>query len=71
MEADNNIRKTLLNAKDQALEAVAHAKDVSIEKVREVSRDVDNNVHQNPWPYLAGTAVVGLLLGYVLGRNRK
>jgi len=32
---------------------------------------VDKSVHQNPWPYIAGSAVVGALLGYNLGRSRK
>jgi ElaB/YqjD/DUF883 family membrane-anchored ribosome-binding protein len=32
---------------------------------------VDKSVHRNPWPYIGGTAAVALLLGYILGRNRK
>ena len=70
-ENEVNLVNSLAHAKEQALVAVAHAKDVSIEKAREVAHDVDKSVHQNPWPYIAGTAVVGLLFGYVLGRNRK
>ena len=34
-------------------------------------RSRDKSVHRNPWPYIAGTAAAGLLLGYFLGRNRK
>jgi len=30
-----------------------------------------SHVHRNPWPYIGGTAAIGLLLGYILGRNRK
>ena len=70
-ENEESVVKSLANAKAHAIEAVAHAKDVSVEKAREVAREVDKSVHQNPWPYLAGTAAVGLLLGYILGRNRK
>ncbi len=71
MEGESNLMKTLLTAKDHALQATAHAKDVSLEKAREIVRDVDKSVHQSPWPYIAGSAVAGILLGYILGRNRK
>ena len=68
---EGHLIQSLTHAKDQALDAVVHAKDISAAKAREIAGDVDKSVHQNPWPYLAGTAVVGLLFGYVLGRNRK
>jgi ElaB/YqjD/DUF883 family membrane-anchored ribosome-binding protein len=70
LEKEMGLVKSLTSAKDQAFEAATHAKDVSIEKAREIARDVDKDVHQNPWPYIAGSAVVGVLLGYILGRNR-
>jgi ElaB/YqjD/DUF883 family membrane-anchored ribosome-binding protein len=70
MEGEGSLMKSLSTVKDQAFDAATHAKEVSVEKAREIAHDVDKNVHQNPWPYIAGTAVVGLLLGYILGRNR-
>jgi len=70
LEKEMSLMKSLTTAKDQALEAAAHAKEVSVEKASEIAHDVDKNVHQNPWPYIAGSAVVGVLLGYILGRNR-
>ncbi len=70
-ENECNLVQSLATAKEQALEALAHAKEVSVDKAREVARDVNENVHQNPWPYIAGTAVVGILAGYILGRNRQ
>ena len=71
IEAEGNLVKSMSNAGKHAVDAAIHAKDASVEKVREVAHDVDKNVHTNPWPYVAGTAAVGLLLGYILGRNRK
>ena len=71
MDNDSSLMKSLTTAKDHALQAAAHAKDVGVEKAREIADDVDKHVHRNPWPYIAGTAAVGLLLGYILGRNRK
>ena len=71
VETENSLVKSLSDARKHAVEAAAHAKDVSVEKAREVARDVDQHVHRNPWPYIAGAAGIGLLLGYILGRNRK
>ena len=71
MENESSLMKSLTTAKDHALEAATHVKEVGVEKAREIARDVDKNVHQNPWPYIAGSAVVGVLLGYILGRSRK
>ena len=41
------------------------------EKVREVVSDLDENVHENPWPYIGGVAVGALLLGFILGSSSK
>ena len=71
VETEHSLAQTLSDARTRAVEAAAHAKDVAVDKACEVARDVDKNVHQNPWAYISGTAVVGLLLGYILGRNRK
>jgi ElaB/YqjD/DUF883 family membrane-anchored ribosome-binding protein len=71
MENESSLMKSLTNAKDHALDAATHAKDVGVEKVREVAHDVNKSVHHNPWAYIAGTAAVGVLLGYILGRSRK
>lgn len=71
LETESSLARSLSDARKHAMDAALHAKDVSVEKAREIAGDVNKNVHQNPWPYVAGTAAVGLLLGYILGRNRK
>lgn len=71
VETESSLVKSLSDARKHAVEAVAHAKDVGVEKASALARDVDKNVHQSPWPYIAGSAGVGLLLGYILGWNRK
>ena len=71
VETEHGLAKSLSDARKHAVEAAVHAKDVGVEKAQEIAHDVDKNVHRNPWPYIAGTAAVGLLLGYILGRNRK
>ena len=62
VEAESSLAKSLAEARKHAIEVAVHAKDVSVEKAREIANDVDKNVHQNPWAYIGGTAVVGLLL---------
>ena len=71
MENESSLMESLTTAKDHALEAATDVKEAGIEKAREIARDVDKGVHQSPWPYIAGSAVVSVLLGYILGRSRK
>ena len=71
VETESSLVQSLSDAGKHAVAAAAHAQAVSVEQAREVARDVDQHVHRNPWPYIAGAAGVGLLLGYILGRKRK
>ena len=52
--------------KDMARDVVAEGE----EKIKEAFIKVDDRVRKDPWPYVAGTAIVALLLGYVLGRRK-
>ena len=71
LESEGSLMASLTNARDCARDAAAHAKEVTVEKARAIAGDVDESVHRNPWPYIAGAAVVGLVLGGILGRSRK
>lgn len=71
METESGFVRAVADAKKHAVEAVVHAKEVGTEKGLEIARDVDKKVHTNPWPFIGGTAVIGLLLGYILARNHK
>ncbi len=71
VEGEGSLKKTLTAAEEQALKAAIHAKEVSVAKAKELADHVDKSVHSNPWPFIAGTAVVSLLLGAILGRDRK
>jgi len=71
METEKGFVKAVGDAKTQAVSAVMHAKEIGTEKGIELAKDLDKNVHTNPWPYIGGTAVIGVLLGFMIGRNQK
>lgn len=71
VETEGSFVKSLADAKRHAAETASRAKDVSVEKAREIADTVDKSAHQNPWPYIAGSAVFGLLLGGLLCRGSK
>ena len=71
LENESSLAESLTTAKDHVLDAATDVKDAGVEKAREIARDVDEGVHQNPWSYIAGSAAVGVLLGYILGGSRK
>lgn len=59
----------LSEVKKRVADATMHAKDVSVAKTKEVAVALDDNVHKNPWPYIGGAALGGLLLGFILGKK--
>jgi len=49
-------------------------KDVMVEgeeKIKQVVVNVDERVRKDPWAYVAGTAAVALVLGFLMGSKRK
>ena len=68
-EADSAVHRAAEEAKEHAAEAASRARELGEEKVREVAHRVDKSVEQHPWLYVAGGALGGLLLGYILGRK--
>jgi len=65
----SEVKHSFDSAKRSAAEAAAKAKDIGEEKVKELATQVDKNVHSNPWPFLAGSALFSLMLGYILGKK--
>ena len=39
--------------------------------LKTVAANVDKQLHDNPWPIVAGVAVGCVLLGFILGINKK
>lgn len=67
-ENESGLVESLAHVRRQATDAATHARDAGIEKACALAGQVDQTVHHNPWPFIGGTAAVGLLLGFILGR---
>jgi ElaB/YqjD/DUF883 family membrane-anchored ribosome-binding protein len=68
-DVDSAVHRAHEEAKERLAEAAHRARELGEEKAREVAQHVDQSAHQHPWLYVAGGALGGLLLGYILGRK--
>ncbi len=66
VDSEHAVADSLVAAQKRAAEALRHAKEIGEEK----AKAVDEHVHENPWAYIGGAALTGLLLGYILGRKK-
>jgi ElaB/YqjD/DUF883 family membrane-anchored ribosome-binding protein len=41
------------------------------ERLKQTASEIDEKVHENPWPYIGGVALGALLLGFILGSSRR
>jgi ElaB/YqjD/DUF883 family membrane-anchored ribosome-binding protein len=65
-----SITDTLSAAQKRAVEAIIHAKEVGREKIKQAATAVDENVHENPWPYIGGAALAAFVFGFLIGRRK-
>jgi ElaB/YqjD/DUF883 family membrane-anchored ribosome-binding protein len=56
---------------DKAKGRAAERYEAGKKKLVDVSANVDKRVHGNPWAFIGGAALAGLLLGLLLGRSRR
>ena len=67
LEGSSQGKQLLEKAQHVAQEAI----DEGRETVKKTAKEVDKNVRENPWPYVGSAALVSLVLGYLMGSNRK
>jgi ElaB/YqjD/DUF883 family membrane-anchored ribosome-binding protein len=39
--------------------------------MQKLKQEVERRMKSNPWPYVAGTAMVSLFMGFLMGKNGK
>lgn len=69
LEGESNVKQQFDAVRARTAESASHFREVGEDKVREVAAQIDESVHDNPWPYIGGVAVVSLMMGYILGRK--
>lgn len=69
LEKERSIRGQLQDISKRAITGVKEVAQTGEEKATELAKVVDESVHETPWPYIGGVAVVALLLGFVLGKK--
>ena len=65
VDSEKSMGHAFVRGEKRAVEAAMQAKEFGVKKAKEV----DEHVHDNPWPYIGGAALVGVLVGYILGRK--
>ena len=65
VDSERSVGHAFRRGEKRAVDAAVQAKDFGVRKATEV----DEHVHENPWAYIGGAAVVGILVGYILGRK--
>ncbi len=65
VDSEKSMGHAFARGEKRAAEVAMQAKEFGIKKAKEV----DEHVHDNPWPYIGGAALVGILFGYILGRK--
>lgn len=69
LEKERSVRSQLQDISKRAITGAKEAAQTGEKKAEELAKVVDESVHDSPWVYIGGVAVVALLLGFVLGKK--
>jgi ElaB/YqjD/DUF883 family membrane-anchored ribosome-binding protein len=67
----HHLRDAVTEGEQNLMRMATRARDEGVEKAKQAAGDVDKHVRDHPWPYIGGVALTALLVGYIMGRNRR
>jgi ElaB/YqjD/DUF883 family membrane-anchored ribosome-binding protein len=70
-EKYNHLKSVLGGASERLQHQAKAGLERGEETVKEFASTIDKSVHENPWPYLGGTALGFFILGLLLNRHKK
>ncbi len=56
---------------ESAWKSIKSAKDAAMDYTVDKAKMVDRSVHDHPWYYIGGAALISAIIGYLLGRSSK
>jgi ElaB/YqjD/DUF883 family membrane-anchored ribosome-binding protein len=69
-EASKEKKIELLHLLSGIFDNIKEAEGKAVEKVKGAATKVDKSVHKNPWAYIGGAALAGVLVGFLLRFRR-
>ena len=63
-----DLKAVLTVATNTSADWIKDRSKAAADTAKRAASTVDDSVHENPWPWIGGTAVVALVLGFLLGR---
>ena len=67
-----HLRKAMATHAPHALwDKVKEAKDYTADYTVGKAKDIDKSVHESPWFYIGGAAILAGLIGFIVGRSNK
>lgn len=68
----NGVKKAVfMSTPESAWKSIKSAKDAAFDYTVDKAKMVDRSVHDHPWYYVGGAALISAIIGYLLGRSSK